>query len=62
MRAGSAVLLGLLNPIAAVIPFIDPGAQERAKEQKAECESLIERASPQSARGAQPTSKKVQSS
>ena len=52
MKAGGAVLLGLLSPLAAVIPFIDPGAQDRAREEKAQCESLIQMASPQFARAA----------
>jgi uncharacterized protein involved in outer membrane biogenesis len=42
-RAGSAVLLGLLTPLAAVVPFLDPGARETAKREDAACAGLIKR-------------------
>jgi AsmA family protein len=42
-RAGAAVLLGLLNPLAAVVPFLDPGARETAKREDAECAALLKR-------------------
>ena len=40
-KAGAAGLLALLNPLAALIPFIDPGAQKQAKESDAECANLV---------------------
>ena len=40
-KAGAAVLLGLLNPLAAIIPFIDTGSDNKAKEAGAECRSLV---------------------
>jgi len=36
MKAGAAVVLALLNPLAAVIPFIDTGGGEDA-----DCRALI---------------------
>ena len=40
-KAGAAVLLGLLNPLAAIIPFIDTGSNKEAKQAGAECQSLV---------------------
>jgi uncharacterized protein involved in outer membrane biogenesis len=40
-KAGAAGLLALLNPLAALIPFVDPGAQQQAKENDAECANLV---------------------
>jgi uncharacterized protein involved in outer membrane biogenesis len=40
-KAGAAGLLALLNPLAALIPFIDPGAQKQAEENDAECANLV---------------------
>ncbi|MEO5882194.1 MAG: AsmA family protein [Caldimonas sp.] len=41
-KAGAAGLLAvLLNPLAAIIPFIDPGAREAAKEAAAQCARLV---------------------
>jgi len=40
-KAGAAGLLALLNPLAALIPFIDPGAQAKAAENDAECANLV---------------------
>ena len=40
-KAGAAVLLALLNPLAAIIPFIDPGDRQAAKEAGAECAGLV---------------------
>jgi AsmA family protein len=40
-KAGAAGLLALLNPLAAIIPFIDPGAREAAKEASAQCARLV---------------------
>jgi uncharacterized protein involved in outer membrane biogenesis len=39
-KAGAAGLLALLNPLAAIIPFIDPGAKESAAERDQECAAL----------------------
>jgi len=39
-KAGAAGLLALLNPLAALIPFVDPGAQKKAEEHDAECANL----------------------
>ena len=39
-KAGAAGLLALLNPLAAIIPFIDPGAKKNAAEADAECAAL----------------------
>ena len=40
-KAGAAVLLSLLNPLAAIIPFVDPGARQAAKEAAAQCAALV---------------------
>ena len=40
-KAGAAGLLALLNPLAAIIPFIDPGAKSDAKKAGEECASLV---------------------
>ena len=42
-RTGAAVLLGLLNPLAAVIPFFDPGAREDAIKEDSQCAALAKR-------------------
>ncbi|MDQ6640677.1 MAG: hypothetical protein M3Z15_13585, partial [Pseudomonadota bacterium] len=39
-KAAAAGLLALLNPLAAIIPFIDPGAKKNAAEGDAECAAL----------------------
>lgn len=39
-KAGAAALLALLNPLAAIVPFIDPGAKKNAAEADAECAAL----------------------
>jgi AsmA family protein len=39
-KAAAAVLLALLNPIAAVIPFVDPGARDAAHTAAAQCAAL----------------------
>ena len=39
-KAGAAGLLALLNPLAAIIPFIDPGAKKSAAEADSECAAL----------------------
>ncbi len=40
-KAGAAALLSLLNPLAAMIPFIDPGAGKEARQAGAECAALV---------------------
>lgn len=42
-KAGAAVLLALLNPLAAIIPFIDPGADNEAKQAGAQCAALVQK-------------------
>jgi hypothetical protein len=42
-KAGAAALLALLNPLAAIIPFIDPGAGEEAKLAGAHCADLVQK-------------------
>lgn len=42
-RIGAAALLGLLNPIAALIPFIDPGSVDDAQRGAAGCADLSRR-------------------
>ena len=39
-KAGAAGLLALLNPLAAIIPFIDPGSRKSAAEADSECAAL----------------------
>lgn len=39
-KAGAAGLLALLNPLAAIIPFIDPGAKEDARKAADQCRAL----------------------
>jgi uncharacterized protein involved in outer membrane biogenesis len=43
-RGGAALLLGLLNPLAAVVPFLDPGSRDAAKKEDSECAALVKRA------------------
>ena len=40
-KAGAAALLALLNPLAAIIPFIDPGASQEAQRVGAQCDALV---------------------
>jgi uncharacterized protein involved in outer membrane biogenesis len=42
-KAGAAVLLALLNPLAVIIPFIDPGADNEAKQAGAQCAALVQK-------------------
>lgn len=42
-RAGAAVLLGLLNPLAALIPFLDPGARKVAHKEDLDCATLVQK-------------------
>jgi uncharacterized protein involved in outer membrane biogenesis len=40
-KAGAAGLLALLNPLAAIVPFIDPGAKQDAADRDLECANLV---------------------
>jgi hypothetical protein len=41
-KAAAATLLGaLVAPLAAIVPFVDPGAREAAKETAAHCAELV---------------------
>lgn len=42
-KAGAAALLALLNPLAAIIPFIDPGADKEAQQAGAKCAALVQK-------------------
>jgi AsmA family protein len=44
VKVGSALLLGLLNPLAALLPFIDMGDREKAKTATGGCEDLAKKA------------------
>jgi uncharacterized protein involved in outer membrane biogenesis len=46
LRLGAATLLALINPVAAIVPFIDPGAKEDARREAAQCAQLAERENP----------------
>lgn len=37
LKLGSALLLGLINPLAAIIPLIDPGSSAQAQQNAAAC-------------------------
>jgi uncharacterized protein involved in outer membrane biogenesis len=42
-KAGAAAVLGaLVAPLAAIVPFVDPGAREEAKETAARCAALVD--------------------
>ncbi len=40
-KAGASLLLALLNPLAAIIPFVDPGSRDAAHQADAECANLV---------------------
>lgn len=40
-KAGAAALLALLNPLAAIVPFVDPGARQAARDASAQCAALL---------------------
>ena len=42
-RAGAATLLAFLNPLAAIVPFMDVGNNEDAKRGAAKCQALAQR-------------------
>ena len=44
-KVGIAALLGLLNPLAAIIPFIDTGSRDKAAEADRDCAALVQRGS-----------------
>ena len=44
-KAGAAALLALVQPLAAVIPFIDTGSEDEAKQAGAQCAALAARGS-----------------
>ena len=39
-KVGAAALLALINPLAAIIPFIDPGSSDRAQQADRDCAAL----------------------
>jgi uncharacterized protein involved in outer membrane biogenesis len=39
-KVGAAALLSLLNPLAAIIPFVDPGAKDKASQADSNCAAL----------------------
>lgn len=39
-KAGAAALLALLHPLAAIIPFVDPGAKEEAQKAAQQCQAV----------------------
>ena len=43
MRVGAAALLALLNPLAAVLPLLDPGSSDEAKKGADTCRALSKR-------------------
>ena len=43
VKLGAAFLLGLINPLAALIPLVDPGDADAAKRGAAGCQSLMQR-------------------
>ena len=43
LKLGAALLLGLLNPLAALIPLLDPGNADEAQRGAADCLALSQR-------------------
>lgn len=41
LKLGGAVLLGLLNPLAAILPLVDPGSDAAAKQSGADCRARM---------------------
>ncbi len=39
-KVGAAALLSLLNPLAALIPFVDPGSKGEASKADSDCVAL----------------------
>jgi uncharacterized protein involved in outer membrane biogenesis len=42
-KVGAAAVLSLLSPLAAVIPFLDPGAKATAHDEAGQCRAVVER-------------------
>ncbi len=53
-RPARRALLALLNPLAAIIPFIDPGSKKDAAERDSECAALVAHQRRDPGGGAQP--------
>lgn len=47
-KLGSALLLGLLNPLAAIIPLVDTGSSEAAKQHALTCQARLQKKMQQS--------------
>ena len=58
-RVGVAALLGLLNPLAALIPFIDTGSKDEAQRTASGCVQLAGRIKAKPMLGAPPAAKGV---
>ena len=43
LKLGSALLLGLLNPLAAILPLVDVGNQQDARASAASCQARMHR-------------------
>ena len=43
LKVGAALLLGLLNPLAALIPCLEPGNADEAQQGAADCLALSQR-------------------
>ena len=56
-KVGAAALLSLLNPLAALIPFIDPGSSDDAKREAAQCAALAQRSNLARVPASKPTPK-----
>jgi uncharacterized protein involved in outer membrane biogenesis len=41
LKLGGAVLLGLLNPLAAMLPLLDPGSTDAARQNSADCRARM---------------------
>jgi uncharacterized protein involved in outer membrane biogenesis len=46
LKIGASALLALIHPLAAIVPFVDPGAKEDARREAAECAQVAERENP----------------
>ena len=42
-KAGAAALLALVTPLAAVLPFVDTGSEDEAKQAGAQCAALVKK-------------------
>jgi AsmA family protein len=59
-KLGGAVVLGLLNPFAALLPFVDAGDKDAAQRGAAGCAALMHRAL-QAAKSPAAQARKIQS-